>query len=111
MNLDELRELAEFDEVTQLQIDEFAKAIGRATQSDTVVVIVDTGKALQTAMHTCGPNEAESKTSAIHAMCMVAGGALSQSTNGTYELLIMEPDGRISSVLPPSTEVSLGRRP
>lgn len=108
---DEMSHLPEFDEITQLQIDEFATSIGAATNAEGVIVIVQTDKALQCAMHSRGMSEAQSKMELIRAMCMVAGSSLSGATNGTFQLLIREPNGRMDLACPEDTTAVMGRRP
>ena len=103
--------LPEFDEVTQLQIDEFATAIGGATDANLVVVIVQTTKALQCAMHSRGPDEAVSRMELIEAMCMVAGGALSEATKGAFTLLVRQPDGTMEAACPSHAHTVSGKRP
>ena len=67
----------EFDEITQLQLDEFGKQLMGATQAPMVMILCDTGKALQTSIHhKSADDRATSHANVLRTLVSLAGGAL-----------------------------------
>lgn len=87
------------DEVVQLQITHMAKQAMQCTGASAAVVITVLGsKEIQSAIATRVDNKrpqasAELLSKAVRAITLTAAGALEQSTQGKYRLLIMGPNG------------------
>ena len=105
-------QLVEFNEVTQMQLDEFGIQLAKACNARIAICMVDTGETVQVAVHSrAHPDEAASQMMAIQAMCMVAGASLTDVSGGELKLLIRMPDGTLEDACPPNTKAVTGRRP
>jgi hypothetical protein len=93
-DFDNVPENEAFDEFTQMQLSEFASSLAHATAAKIAVCLIDTGRALQVAIRTqSDASKSEQQMDAIHAMCAVAGGALSSATGGHLRLVVMDRKG------------------
>jgi hypothetical protein len=108
---DDMKGIEEFDEISQMQLDEFCGSLAGATQSEITVCIIDTGNAVQVAVKTQSEDpKAVAKMKSIQMMCAVAGGALFNATKGQFNLMIQEPDGSLHPVSD-NVNTTMGERP
>ena len=87
------RSMPEYDEVLQMQLEEFNRKMAGATNAKTSVVIVDSGKALQSAIFAAGEDEMQSRNEAIQSIIAIAGAFLMKATDNEFQLLLRGPDG------------------
>ena len=91
------RDVPEYDEITQMQLDAFNQQLCKATQAQVAISIVDLGKSIQSSIISMADleDEAGSRVHALRVLIMIAGAGLNKATGGDYNLLIRAPDGTL----------------